>query len=84
MADLLINNIPDDLHKRLRRFALESNRTVTDIVLAAVERELARSDWRKRLAQCPKTNLGVEAADLLREERSLRDAELVGPDVFSN
>ena len=84
MADLHIDNIPDDLNDRLRRYAIESNRTVSDVALAAVKRELARSEWRKRLAQRPKTDPGFEAADLLPEERSLRDAELVGPDVFSN
>ena len=34
-----------------------------------------RRVWRKRLAQRPKTDLGVEAATLLAEERSLRDLE---------
>ena len=30
-------------------------------------------DWRKRLAQRPKTNLGLEASALLMKERSIRD-----------
>ena len=45
------------------------------IVLAAIERELARRDWRKRLAQRPKTNLGLEASTLLMEERSIHNKE---------
>ena len=76
MTDLHIDNIPDDLNDRLRRYAIESNRTASDVVLAAVERELASWEWRKRLAQRPKTDLGVEAATLLAEERSLREVEL--------
>ena len=84
MADLHIDNIPDNLYERLHQHALENNRTVTDIVLTAIKRELAMREWRKRLAHRPKTDPGVEAADLLCEERSQRDAELVGPDVFSN
>ena len=76
MADLYINNIPDDLHERLRRYALESNQTVSDVVATAVERELAGWEWRKRLAQRPGADLGVQAAALLHEERSLRDLEL--------
>ena len=48
---------------------------MSEVVLIAVERELARWEWRKRLAQLPKTDLGVEAAALLAEERSLRDLE---------
>ena len=50
------------------------------VVLNAVERELARWEWRKRLAQRPRTDLGVAAATLLREERSLRDMETGCPD----
>ena len=79
-----MSNSADDMHQRLHQYALESKSTVSDVVLTAIKRELAMREWRKRLAQRPKTDLGFEAADLLREERSLRDAELVGPDVFSN
>ena len=75
MATLQVRNVPDDLHERLRRYALEHNPTMSEVVLIAVERELARWEWRKRLAQRPKTDLGVEAATLLSEERALRDME---------
>ena len=76
MANLQVRNISDDLHDRLRRHARENNCTISAAVLTAVERELARWEWRKRLAQRPETNLGVEAAALLVEERSLRDVEM--------
>ena len=76
MADLHIDNIPDDLYERLSRYALESNQSMNDLVFAAIELELERWDWRKRLAQRPKTDLGVEAATLLTEARALRDLEL--------
>ncbi len=45
------------------------------VVLTAIERELATWEWKKHLALRPKTDLGVEAAVLLRAERSLRDLE---------
>ncbi len=75
MANLQVRNIPDDLHERLRLHARENNCTVSAAVLVAVERELERWEWRKRLARCPSTELGVEAATLLAEERRLRDVE---------
>lgn len=75
MGNLQVKNIPDDLHERLRCHARENHCSISAIVLAAVERELARRDWRKRLAQRPKTNLGVDASSLLMEERSIRDQE---------
>ena len=53
MTNLQVRNMPDDLHERLRRHARESNCTMSAAVLTAVERELARWEWRKRLAQRP-------------------------------
>ena len=76
MANLQVRNVPDDLHERLRRHARENNCTMSAAVLTAVEGELARWEWRKRLAQHPTTDLGVEAAALLQEERSRRDMEI--------
>ena len=75
MANLQVKNIPDALHDRLRAYARESNSNIGAAVLAAVERELAGWEWRKRLAQRPQTDLGIEATELLWEERSLRDQE---------
>ena len=75
MANLQVKNVPDGLYERLRSHARERNCTMSEVVLIAVERELERWEWRKRLAQLPKTDLGVEAATLLAEERSLRDLE---------
>ena len=67
--------MPDALHERLRRHARERDRTMSAVVITAVERELARWEWQERLAQRPTTNLGPEAATLLEEERSLRERE---------
>ena len=75
MANLQVRNIPDDLHERLRQHARENHCTMSAAVLTAVERELARSAWRKHLGQRPRTDLGVDAATLLAEERALRDTE---------
>ena len=51
MANLQVKNIPEDLHERLRRHARENHCTLSASVLAALERELARWEWRKHLAQ---------------------------------
>ena len=76
MANLQVKNVPDALHERLRRHARENNCTISETVLTAVERELAMWEWRSRLAQRPQTDLGIEAATLLQEERSHRDVEI--------
>ena len=75
MANLQVKNMPDDLHERLRLHARENNCTMSAAVLAAVERELERWEWRRRLALRPNTDLGVEAAALLAEERRLRSVD---------
>ena len=76
MANLQVKNIPDELHERLRRHAQERNCTISAAVLTAVERELARWEWRERLSQRPRTDLGVSAADLLHEVRTQREREI--------
>ena len=76
MANLQIRNMPDTLHERLRRYARENNCTMREAVLTAIEKELARWEWQKRLAQRHETELGVDAAALLKEERSRREGEI--------
>ena len=75
MANLQVRNVPKALHDRLRRHARKANRSMSDIVLAAVERDLDMREWQERLAQDPPTDLGVPAAVLLHEERALYEAE---------
>ena len=69
-------NMPDDLQERLRRHARENNSAMSTVMLTAVERELARSEWRTHLAQRPVADLGIDAAALLAGERARRDTEI--------
>lgn len=76
MANLQVKNIPNSLHQRLRRYVRKHDRTLSDFVLEAVERELTRSEWHERLIKRPTTDLDVSAASLLEQERQQRDGEL--------
>ena len=76
MANLQVKNVPESLHRRLRLYARKRRCTLSDFVLEAIKRELARSVFRDRLAKRPTTDLGVSAASLLEEERRERDQEL--------
>ena len=69
MANLQVKNVPDALHQRLRRYAEKHHRTISDIALEALEREMARSEWHERHSQRPATDLGDPAASLLEQER---------------
>ncbi len=74
MANLHVRNIPSGLHERLRRRARENNCSMSAVVLTAVERELDRGEWEAHLSRRPTTELGIEASQLLAEERLKRDA----------
>jgi plasmid stability protein len=76
MANLQIKNLPESLHNRLREQAQQQHRTISDLALIALEREIARQDWQSRLAQRPATELGSSAASLLEEERHQRERDL--------
>jgi plasmid stability protein len=76
MATLQVKNVPEILHQRLRRYAQQHKCTLSDVVLRALERELARCEWHERLAQRSTTDLGVSAASLLEQERQQRERDL--------
>ena len=79
MTNLQIRNIPEELLRRLHNYARENDYTISEVVITAVQRELERCEWKKRLAQQPKTDLGISAAELLAEERLSATRELGEP-----
>jgi hypothetical protein len=76
MANILVKNVPEKIHSRLRRYARERGCAVGEIVMQMIKREIARREWHKRLSARPKTQLRSTAAELLREERRQRNGEL--------
>ena len=76
MANIQVKNIPEKLHNRLRRCAREQDCTLGEIILKAIEREVARRDWHRRFSGRATTRLGSSAAELLEQERRQRDSDL--------
>ena len=76
MANLQVKNLPDSLHQRLRNQAQKRHRTISDIALEALEREMARYEWHEKLSERPATDLGESAASLLEQERRQRERDL--------
>lgn len=76
MANLQVKNVPESLHRRLKQQVRAQNRTLSEFVLAAVERELARSAFHHRMSRRPQTDLGASAASLLEEARRERSEGL--------
>ena len=75
-ANIQVKNVPENLHNKLRRYAREQECTLGEIILEAIEREVARREWQKRFSSRPTTRLRSTAAELLEEERRLRDSDL--------
>jgi plasmid stability protein len=72
VANLQVKNVPEDLNKRLHRYAAQEGRSIRDVVLAAVQRELDRHTFVDRLRKRSKVQLKTSAAALLMEERRER------------
>jgi plasmid stability protein len=76
VANLQVKDVPEPLHRKIRAYAKRRGRTVRDVVLAAVTREIEREEFRARLAKRTPVDLGRPVARVLGEVRSERDREL--------
>ncbi len=66
MAALQVKNVPEDLHELLRERAEEEGTSISEIVLAAIRRELSRprvQDWLDAVAHDAPTS--VRRADIV-------------------
>ena len=67
-----IRNVPDSLHRKLKTRAADSGRTLSDYLLAELERLAARptrEDMLARLHSRKRVTLKTPAAAVIREER---------------
>jgi plasmid stability protein len=73
VANLQVKNVPDELNKRLHRYAEQQGRSIRDVVLDAVRRELDRRRFVDQLRGRSPVKLRASPADLLEQERQERD-----------
>jgi antitoxin FitA len=67
-----IRNVPDALHRKLKSRAAESGRTLSDFLLAELERLAARptrDEMLTRIHRRKRVTLKTPAAVVIREER---------------
>ncbi|MGH2591202.1 MAG: FitA-like ribbon-helix-helix domain-containing protein [Actinomycetota bacterium] len=72
-----VRNVPDRLHRELTRRAKAMGQSLTDYIQDILEREVARppaEEVFERVARRAGVRLGRPAAELIREERSDREA----------
>ena len=72
MANIQVKNVPEELHRRLRRCARRRRTTMRELVLEAVQRELSTEEFIARLRRRRSVDLGRPAAEFLREARRER------------
>ncbi|MFL5309800.1 MAG: hypothetical protein ACJ79H_05025 [Myxococcales bacterium] len=71
-----MKNVPADLYRKIRRYAKRQGRTLRDLVLEAVQREIARSEFHERLVRREPVDLRQPAARTLEEIRTEREGEV--------
>lgn len=74
-----IRNVPEPTHRRLRARAAMGGISMSQYVLAAIERTLERPSRRELLAAIrrqPRVTLDPSPANMLRAERHARDEQL--------
>jgi hypothetical protein len=76
VSNIQVKDVPDALHRRIRECAERQGRSIRDLVLDAVRREIAREEFRERLARRRPVELDRPAARTLEEVRDERDREL--------
>ena len=76
MANLQVKNVPDGLHRKIQAYAKRRGRTVRDVVLDAVTREIQRDEFRTRLAKRAPVDLGGPAARSVEAVRAERERDL--------
>ncbi len=78
MSNLQVKNIPPALHRKIRAAARRRGRTVRDLVLDAVTREIQNEEFLSRLARREPVDLGRPVARSLAEVRREREREIGG------
>jgi len=70
-----VRNVPERLHKELVQRARKRGLSLTDYIEEILEREIARppaEEVFERIKRRPVVNLGVSAAEVIREARRNR------------
>ncbi len=76
MANLQVKDVPERLHKRIRAYAKRRGRTLREVVLEAVVRDLERDEFLVQLAKRKPVDLGGTAAETLEDVRGERRRSL--------
>ncbi len=78
MATLQVKDVPEDLHRELRRRADLEGMSIRDYLLRLIRKDQQRppsTEWLARLRRLEPLDFGAPAADFIQADRSARDLE---------
>ena len=73
MANLQVKDVPEDVHRRLRECARRRGKSLRELVLEALGKELSYDEFERRLQSRPRVRLSRPAGEVLAEVRSERE-----------
>jgi antitoxin FitA len=73
MANLQVKNVPEDVHRRLRDSARRRGKSLRELVLDALAKELYCDEFERRLKSRPPVRLSRPAGEVLGEVRAERE-----------
>ena len=73
VANLQVKDVPEDIHRRLRECARRRGKTLRELVLEALGKELTHDEFEKRLRLRSRVRLSRAAGEVLAEVRAERD-----------
>jgi len=76
MPNLQVKDVPPDVYRKIQRHAKRQGRTIRDVVLSAVVREIGRAEFQQRLAKRDPVDLRQPAGRAIEEIRAERESEL--------
>lgn len=73
VANLQVKDVPEDIHRRLRECARRRGKSLRELVLEALGKELSHDEFEKRLRLRSRVRLSRAAGEVLAEVRTERD-----------
>jgi hypothetical protein len=73
MANLQVKDVPEDVHRRLRECARRRGKSLRELVLEALGKELTYDEFEMRLQGRSRVRLSRPAGEVLAEVRAERE-----------
>lgn len=70
-----IRNVPDDIHRTMKARAAKAGMSLSEYLLreiGALAKKPTMEEWLERVRRHPPVELGVSAAELVRQDRESR------------